>query len=35
VEAESWTEDDQQGGEHFPGGSPCPMHSQLHPVTDL
>jgi len=28
-------EDDQQSGNHLPGGSSCAMHEQLHGVTDL
>jgi len=29
------TQDDQQGGEHFPSGSSCAVHGQMQRVTDL
>ena len=35
VASKSWKTDDQQGGEHVPGGASCQLHGQLQPVVGL
>jgi len=35
VEGKPWKEDDQQSGEHVPGGSSCQLHGQLQLVVGL
>jgi len=35
MEEKSGTEDDQQGGNHYPGGSSSAVYVQLHHVTEL
>jgi len=35
LEAQSWVQDDQQGGKQFPSRSSSQLFGQLHRVTDL
>jgi len=35
LEAQSWVQDDQQGGKQLPSESSYPLHEQLQRVTDL